>query len=214
MGNSTAALRKNQKHLGKGELKMKKKIVSVISISILFLYALSPDNFVYAKKRGHSGKKGTLRILTVDTGKKRVKAPIYVNGKKKGKGQVVLKLAPKNYKVTFGKLPGYSLISPQKGWIKAKVKPGKKKVLKGIYKRISNSGGTGGNGNIGKEGDTTKNDGTGGTTGGNNSGETGGGSGGAACGKNYVISDLQSCLQPVNSGFLEYYCFDGAGGYY
>lgn len=30
----------------------------------------------------------------------------------------------------------------------------------------------------------------------------------------WETSDLNGCYQPANSSILEYYCFDGAGGYY
>jgi len=30
----------------------------------------------------------------------------------------------------------------------------------------------------------------------------------------YTTADLSGCFQPQNSGMLEYYCFDGFGGYY
>lgn len=58
--------------------------------------------------------KGQLRLIT-----KPIAAPVYVNNRLKGAGEVTLKLKPGSYSVSFGAYNDYQLVSPQ----------GRKKVL-------------------------------------------------------------------------------------
>ncbi len=103
----------------------RRKCTIIATIFIAFMYLVPVSVFAAGN--------GTLVVITQDSSKKQIAAPIYVDNELMGTGKVTLTLPAKKHKVKFGDVEGYAIVSPRSGKKNVLVKAGKTTTVKGTY---------------------------------------------------------------------------------